>query len=379
MDLENLDDLSSLDFDDDEEKEEAQYIEANVQQTIQEPIKADDADIDEDGNLVYKDAFGNPIDYHKEDLDDEDLITSILKSRNIDPEAVNIEDESGNINTVKFSDLSKEEQLDILNAQDIQDNNEDSEYDLDDDEIDLINAIRNANLSPKEYLNNYRDQILREAYQQDASNTVDNLTDDELFLADLRSKVPDITDDEATQALEIEKTNEDLFNKKMNAMRDSYKQLEAQQLEQSQNEAKQQEAERYAEFENQIVNAIQDASNGIDLGNSMSLAWTTDDMNEIASFILDEDATGQRYLAKALSNPQTLVEMAWFALKGKEALSQISDYYKAQITEASKTNYNKGYEDAQKGNKKNEVKTVVRKPSRSSNTKRELSIEDLDY
>lgn len=379
MDLENLDDLSSLDFDDEEEKEEVQYIEANVQQTIQEPIKADDADIDEDGNLVYKDAFGNPIDYHTEDSDNEDLITSILKSRNIDPEAVNIEDESGNINTVKFSDLSKAEQLDILNAQDIQDNNEDSEYDLDDDEIDLINAIRNANLSPKEYLNNYREQILREAYQQDASNTVDSLTDDELFLADLRSKIPDITDDEATQALEIEKTNEDLFNKKMNAMRDSYKQLEAQQLEQSQNEAKQQEAERYAEFENQIVNAIQDASNGIDLGNSMSLAWTTDDMNEIASFILDEDATGQRYLAKALSNPQTLVEMAWFALKGKEALSQISDYYKAQITEASKTNYNKGYEDAQKGNKKNEVKTVVRKPSRSSNTKRELSIEDLDY
>ena len=379
MDLENLDDLSSLDFDDEEEKEETQYIEANVQQTIQEPIKADDADIDEDGNLVYKDAFGNPIDYHTEDSDDEDLITSILKSRNIDPEAVNIEDESGNINTVKFSDLSKAEQLDILNAQDIQDNNEDNEYDLDDDEIDLINAIRNANLSPKEYLNNYREQILREAYQQDASNTVDSLTDDELFLADLRSKIPDITDDEATQALEIEKTNEDLFNKKMNAMRDSYKQLEAQQLEQSQNEAKQQEAERYAEFENQIVNAIQDASNGIDLGNSMSLAWTTDDMNEIASFILDEDATGQRYLAKALGNPQTLVEMAWFALKGKEALSQISDYYKAQITEASKTNYNKGYEDAQKGNKKNEVKTVVRKPSRSSNTKRELSIEDLDY
>lgn len=379
MDLENLDDLSSLDFDDEEEKEETQYIEANVQQTIQEPIKADDADIDEDGNLVYKDAFGNPIDYHTEDSDDEDLITSILKSRNIDPEAVNIEDESGNINTVKFSDLSKAEQLDILNAQDIQDNNEDNEYDLDDDEIDLINAIRNANLSPKEYLNNYREQILKEAYQQDASNTVDSLTDDELFLADLRSKIPDITDDEATQALEIEKTNEDLFNKKMNAMRDSYKQLEAQQLEQSQNEAKQQEAERYAEFENQIVNAIQDASNGIDLGNSMSLAWTTDDMNEIASFILDEDATGQRYLAKALGNPQTLVEMAWFALKGKEALSQISDYYKAQITEASKTNYNKGYEDAQKGNKKNEVKTVVRKPSKSSNTKRELSIEDLDY
>lgn len=379
MELDQIKDLTSLDFDEEEEKDEVVLIDDHVKNTIQNPVETDEADVDLDGNLVYKDGVGNPIDYQTEDTDDEDLITSILKSRNIDPEAVNIEDESGNINTVKFSDLSREEQLDILNAQDIQDSNEDSEYDLDDDEIDLINAIRNANLSPKEYLNNYREQILREAYQQDASNTVDSLTDDELFLADLRSKIPDITDDEATQALEIEKTNEDLFNKKMNAMRENYKQLEAQQLEQSQNEAKQQEAEKYAEFENQIVNAIQDASNGIDLGNSMSLAWTTDDMNEIASFILDEDATGQRYLAKALSNPQTLVEMAWFALKGKEALSQISDYYKAQITEASKTNYNKGYEDAQKGNKKNEVKTVVRKPSKPSSNKRELSIEDLDY
>lgn len=379
MELDQIKDLTSLDFDDEEEKDEVVLIDDHVKNTIQNPVETDEADVDLDGNLVYKDGVGNPIDYQTEDTDDEDLITSILKSRNIDPEAVNIEDESGNINTVKFSDLSRTEQLDILNAQDIQDSNEDNEYDLDDDEIDLINAIRNANLSPKEYLNNYREQILREAYQQDASNTVDSLTDDELFLADLRSKIPDITDDEATQALEIEKTNEDLFNKKMNAMRENYKQLEAQQLEQSQNEAKQQEAERYAEFENQIVNAIQDASNGIDLGNSMSLAWTTDDMNEIASFILDEDATGQRYLAKALSNPQTLVEMAWFALKGKEALSQISDYYKAQITEASKTNYNKGYEDAQKGNKKNEVKTVVRKPSKPSSNKRELSIEDLDY
>lgn len=379
MELDQIKDLTSLDFDDEEEKDEVVLIDDHVKNTIQNPVETDEAEVDVDGNLVYKDGVGNPIDYQTEETDDEDLITSILKSRNIDPEAVNIEDESGNINTVKFSDLSREEQLDILNAQDIQDSNEDNEYDLDDDEIDLINAIRNANLSPKEYLNNYREQILREAYQQDASNTVDSLTDDELFLADLRSKIPDITDDEATQALEIEKTNEDLFNKKMNAMRENYKQLEAQQLEQSQNEAKQQEAEKYAEFENQIVNAIQDASNGIDLGNSMSLAWTTDDMNEIASFILDEDATGQRYLAKALSNPQTLVEMAWFALKGKEALGQISDYYKAQITEASKTNYNKGYEDAQKGNKKNEVKTVVRKPSKSSSNKRELSIEDLDY
>ena len=44
---------------------------------------------------------------------------------------------------------------------------------------------------------------------------VDGMTDDELFIADLKANVPELTDDEALEQLNLEKQNEALFNKKM--------------------------------------------------------------------------------------------------------------------------------------------------------------------
>ena len=68
-----------------------------------------------------------------------------------------------------------------------------------------------------------------------------------------------------------------------------------------------------------IVDTIQN-NNSIDLGDT-SLELSEDDMNEIASFILDSDSAGVRYIAKALNDPKMLVEMAWWALKGHDALN----------------------------------------------------------
>ncbi len=49
----------------------------------------------------------------------------------------------------------------------------------------------------------------------------------------------------------------------------------------------------YEAYEDEILQAIQD-NETIDLGES-SLTLSEDDMNEIASFILDSDAAGVRY------------------------------------------------------------------------------------
>ena len=131
------------------------------------------------------------------------------------------------------------------------------------------------------------------------------------------------------------------------------------------------------EFEDTIVAAIQE-NDTIDLGES-SLTLSEDDMNEIASFILDSDAAGVRYLAKAINDPQMLVQMSWFALKGQEAIRQISEYYKHQITEQSKANYKKGYEDAKAGRASNPAKTVVKRPEQQTGRKpKTTSIYDLD-
>ena len=306
--------------------------------------------------------------------DDDDIIVALLKDKGINPASIKFQNESGETEEKTFDELTKDEQLQILNYDDSQDN-----YGLDDDEVSLINELRQSNLSAEEY----KQFIARQAVQEYLANNdpetqiyeVDSIPDDELYVIDLKAKIPELTDEDAASELELAKQNEALYQKKIQSIRNEYKQREDLVIQQ-QEEEQRLEAEKAAqEFENSIIAAIEE-NDTIDLGES-SLTLSEDDMNEIASFILDSDAAGVRHIAKALNDPKTLVGMVWYALKGQEAFSQISEYYKQKITEAAKYNYNKGYEDAKNGNKPNAAKTVVRKPKTTSD-KKVVSINDLD-
>lgn len=306
--------------------------------------------------------------------DDDDIIVTLLKDKGINPASIKFQNESGEIEEKAFDELTKDEQLQILNYDDSQDN-----YGLDDDEVSLINELRQSNLSAEEY----KQFIARQAVQEYLANNdpetqiyeVDSIPDDELYVIDLKAKIPELTDEDAASELELAKQNEALYQKKIQSIRNEYKQREDLVVQQ-QEEEQRLEAEKAAqEFENSIIAAIEE-NDTIDLGES-SLTLSEDDMNEIASFILDSDAAGVRHIAKALNDPKTLVGMVWYALKGQEAFSQISEYYKQKITEAAKYNYNKGYEDAKNGNKPNAAKTVVRK-SKTTSDKKVVSINDLD-
>lgn len=315
------------------------------------------------------------------DNEQEDLITSVLKSKGIDPDAVKIANDKGEVEEVKFSDLSLEEQAEILNYSDTPSTSADE---LADDEINFLNEIRTSGVSIQDYVEYQKAQAIQEYLQgnQEAEEhfEIDDMSDDELFLADLKAKIEDLTEDEALQALSLEKQNESLFQKKVQGIRNDYKRIELSTKEAEQVQALKDAQEQAESFEREITSVIEQ-NNSIDLGES-SLELSEDDMNEIASFILDQDATGTRYIAKALNDPKTLVEMAWYVLKGKEAFNQVSEYYKQKITEATKYNYNKGYEDAKSGKSANTAKAaVVRKPStatRNQPEKKNISIYDID-
>ena len=127
-----------------------------------------------------------------------------------------------------------------------------------------------------------------------------------------------------------------------------------------------------------IANAKQIAQAKTEEQKQDILSIYVDDKEEIASFILDTDGAGVRYIAKTLNDPNELVKMVWYKLKGEEAFNQISEYYKQEIAKASRTNYTKGYEDAKAGRSANSSKTVVRKPASYTNKKKPLSIDELD-
>ena len=358
-----------------------------------EDLDIDDVGLDEDvtpGNEFDEDTYEKPWldgsapqdeEVHEDEPtnepEEEDIIVSLLRDKGINPEAIKFENEAGEIEEKSFNELSREEQLQILNYDE-----SDDDFGLAEDEVSLINELRASNLSADEYKKYIAQQAIQEYLDSNQEDTpvyeIDSIPDDELYLIDLKAKVPELTEEDASAELELAKQNEALYQKKVQGIRNEYKKKEellAQQEEEEQRLAAEKAAQ---EFEDTIVAAIQE-NDTIDLGES-SLTLSEDDMNEIASFILDSDVAGVRHIAKALNDPKTLVGMVWYALKGQEAFSQITDYYKQKITEASKYNYNKGFEDAKGGKAPNAAKTVVKKTagSTAAPAKKVITIDDLD-
>ena len=343
----------------------------------------DDPIIDDaqDGSQ-YVENFNQSSSQYQDDDDTvsegEDIITTLLKRQGIvDPEKIKFEGEDGDIEERSWDDLTYEEQLNILtgdqDSTNISESN--SEDDLDDNEIDLINTVRQANITPEEYLQLVKQQAIQEYLQQNGSveptYTVDNYTDDELFIYDMQARMPELTEEELTQALDSAKANEVVFKKQINGLRTEYKKLEDNKIQQEQLIAQEQQQEQYNRYANAVWEGI---NNQEDIAGTFELE--DEDKQMLAQFILGQDQAGISFLGKALNDPQTLIEMSWFALKGKEAIDSINEYYKEEITKARQSGYKKGLEDAKK-NKPDSSKVVTKK---SKLVKREYkTIDDLDF
>lgn len=294
--------------------------------------------------------------------DDEDLLDSYLRSKGINPEGIKFETENG-YEEIPFRELSKSEQLDILHDRD-------TSYDLTDDEINLLNQMRSQNWSSADYNNYIARQAINnymQSNQQEPVYNIDDYSDEELFVMDLQSRIPDITEDEAVEELTNAKNNEELFQKKVDSLREEYKAREDEEREQYNQQVAEAQQQSMDQFRDTILNTIEQYKD-FDLG-GIPMEMSDEDMNTVASFILDSDAAGVRHIAKALNDPNAIFQMAWWLTKGQDAFREINDYYKQQITEVARNNYNRGVEDARSGNV-NSAKAVVRKPRKSSKTPR---------
>lgn len=334
------------------------------------------------GNLPEgEDTGGEPSQSREgEGGDEEDIISALLKKQGIDdPTKIKFEGENNEIEERSWDDLSYEEQLNILTGEQEAPSSSDSEDDLDDSEINLINSVRQANITPEEYLQQVKQQAIQEYLAQNGvtepTYAVDDYTDDELFIYDMQVRMPELTEEELTQALDSAKANETVFKKQINGLRAEYKKLEDNRNQQEQLIAQQQQQEEYNQYANAVWEGI---SNQDDIAGTFELE--DEDKQMLAQFILGQDQAGISLLGKALNDPQTLIEMSWFALKGKEAIDSINEYYKEQITKAREAGYNKGLEDGKKGQSKPTSSKVVTRPTTKKLVKREVkSIDDLDF
>lgn len=239
---------------------------------------------------------------------EDDVLTSFLKGRGIsDPKKIQFENENGEIEDIDFNSLSREEQLTMLQ--------ELTDPGLSDHEVEVVNYLRKNRVTFNEVIDYFANQKLEEylnahpeeRHQQNYS--IDDYNDDELYLADLKSKYPSFTDEELMSKLNIAKSDEDLFKKEVDVLRSNYKAQEDQMLK----EAEEREKQEYENLQNNIINAVS-AFNEISLDTkdveSDSLVIEDSDKRQILSYLLDHDKDGKSQLVKDIENPTTLIELA---------------------------------------------------------------------
>lgn len=291
---------------------------------------------------------------------EDDLTTEVLKLRGIsNPDKIKFEDESGAVTERSWDSLTKEEQINILADQR---EHQETNNELAEDEIDLINTIRNSGMSVQDYMQTITPQI----NQPQETNQFDAMSDEDLYAFDILNKVgnDNITDEELDAALEAAKANETLFKKTVDGLRQQYNRL---QEEQKQNIANQQQAaaqQRYQAFAN-VVN------NQIDNFNSFAgqpIQLSNQDKDNLSEFMLALDEDGSSALGKALQDPKLLTKAAFWLLNEQDLI--------AELQKQQQDTYTRGY-NAGKGDILNKSKFVF-KPTKPATSKKDESIWDSD-
>ena len=270
-----------------------------------------------------------------------DFMSDFLRTRGIDDlNKINFQDDEGNIIERSWNDLTNEEKINILNMP-LETEQGDNHNDLTEEEINLLSQIRQSNMTPSEYLQS----IAGEQVEITPQYKIDELSDDEVYLLDLESRVGELTDEEAAQALSSAKQNEDFFKKQIEGIRKEYKEREDFKTQQEEAEKEQEQQQAFENYQAQVVDAI----NGFTSIGNFDLNFEDADKEELADFMLSRDQAGKNYLFEALQDPETLTKAAWFILNGEEAFNTISDYFAQQIKLVSENQYKKGLEDGKKG------------------------------
>jgi len=255
---------------------------------------------------------------------EDDLITSYLKSKGIsDPTKIQFENEDGGIDEVDFKTLSKDEQLTMLQ--------ELASTEYTDYERQVVDFVRKNGGDLNAIVQQYQQKAIEDYLAQNPnavsqkSYSIDDYSDDELYIADLAVKFPDFTEEELNEKLNSAKINEELFKKEVDSLRAFYKAEEDKQAE----ETKLQEKQQYEALQQTLMDSLGKFNEVLldaDDPQSDALEIEESDKQAMLDYLLTPDKDGQSQFDKDLSDPAALIELAWLRTHGRDTLTGISQY-----------------------------------------------------
>lgn len=345
--------VSGLDLDDDfllDDENEQQDNQENLvdenedtfEQLVDEDLDNKD-DSQDDGsqeeNSSQEDS-SNEID----SIQENESINYLLKSKGLNPHAILFENEDGEEEEVDFYDLPLEEQMNIINYNQ-------NDYNLNEEEINVVNFLRENNIDLEEYTAYIKEKAIEEYKNKNISYDIDTFSDEEIYASYLKDSY-DLTEEEI--ALELEKQKESgLFTKKVEKLRSMYKEQEDLEREQKEQESKLAEQEEIKEAQNMLATAAASTNN------FMGFELEDEDRREALNFIFERDATGKSKFYRMFDDPEKLFRIALFAVKEDEISKAIDkELSKAYAKSIPKVNIN--------NNKPVREKVVVSKGNKSS-------------
>lgn len=298
--MENFNDYEGLDFN------EESIFEDNQEP---QPIVEEQPDI-----------FGDPFEETEKSAFD-----LFLESKGIIDSKIKIVNDDNSEEEVDFTSLSKEEQLDILNSLTTEVKTQEpasqQSIKLSVDEQEFFKQLNQHGISLEQFLENYKSSILNET---EPSYDIDSYNDQELFLLDLKNKY-DLTEEELTAELERELQNEDLFKKKIDKIRNEYKELENQYKAEQAAEFEANQKKEYDQFVEQVVTVASNVPefHGVELDD--------DEKNGALSYLLDLNEQGVSQFYNDLNDTNKLYEVALYLKYGADVIKLIQDTYESEI------------------------------------------------
>lgn len=269
-----------------------------------------------------------------ESEDDLDAFSTFLKNRGVRDGKTIVRyknDDSDETEEIEFNSLSKNEQLEILEAL--------TDPGLTAEEIETINVLRKNNMTMQDVIAYYQNAAVEEYKKSmdiQPKYSIDDYTDDDLFIADLKAKYSDMTDEEIQNELELAKTNEDLFKRKVDVIRNNYKTIEDNQAREQQ-EAEQAQREAYQNSFKEALTNFDSIS--LDYRDAQSDVMSVEDSDKqlIYNYIFNTNTEGISQFVADLADPKVIVDLAWYRLFGKDAISDISRYWKEELKKSRKS------------------------------------------
>lgn len=266
---------------------------------------------------------------NKED-DDSSALTGLekwLTSYGIEGGIVTFEDQTRK----HFNDLTQEEQFNVLKS--IAESGKTSveeEYNLDPEEIGLINHIRNSRKSVQEALNDLvlAELLKIETNKVDYSTDFVNLPKDTIYLKWLKNSDPEASESDLQESLEIAKKTK-TYDKQVESIRQSFIQEQEREIELENAKIEQENLKELEADREMIVNVVSD------INDVAGWSITPEQKNEVLGSLLEVNSHGDSlFMEKVFSDPKKLFEVAWLEKYGNEYFDKMSEYFRNEISKA---------------------------------------------